>query len=181
MRVGRLGLLCAGLAAVVAGFQAREISILWSTPEPVRLEKGDLAPPLRFHAPDGTLHDLADLRGGPVVVTFWASWCLPCRAEMPELAKALTELNVGAERPLKIVAINTSDDPAQARPVLRDPTYAAFQFGVDPDGTLAKAWGARGLPTTVLVGVDGKVVYSHTGFDMALKWRLKSWLRKEAS
>ena len=178
MRVTRLGLACLGLALLVAALQARELHVLWSTPKPLQLRDGDPAPPLRFRTKDGKEQDLAALQGSPVVVTFWASWCVPCRAELPELANVVKELNAEPGVPaIRVLAINTSDEPREAERVMRDPTYADFTFHIDDDGRLAEAWGARALPTMVLVRPDGKIESARIGYHSYMSQHLRSWVR----
>ena len=177
MRLGRPALICLGLGILVAGLQAGELWSLWSTPQPLRLHRGDLAPALRFRSTEGREQDLAGLRGSPVLVAFWASWCVPCRAELPELAKAVKEMNAEAGPTVHVLAINTADEPQDAAAVIRDPSYAGFVFGLDPDGKLAKAWGANALPTLVLVRPDGKIEEARVGYDRYTSYRLHSFVR----
>lgn len=177
MRIGRLALACLGLGLVVAGLQARELWTLWSTPKAVHLRSGDAAPPLRFRTAEGKDQDLESLRGSPVLVAFWASWCVPCRAELPELANLVKEVNAEEAPPVHVLAINTSDEPRDAAAVIRDPAYAGFVFGVDADGAMAKAWGASALPTLVLVRPDGKIEEARVGYDPHTGVRLRGWIK----
>ncbi|HEX5041264.1 MAG TPA: TlpA disulfide reductase family protein, partial [Candidatus Polarisedimenticolaceae bacterium] len=177
MRIGRLALACLGLGLVVAGMQARELWTLWSTPEAVHLRSGDAAPPLRFRTAEGKDQDLESLRGSPVLVTFWASWCVPCRAELPELANVVKEVNAEEGPPVHVLAINTSDEARDAAAVIRDPAYGAFLFGVDGDGSMARAWGASVLPTLVLVRPDGKIAEVREGYDPHMGGRLRGWIK----
>jgi thiol-disulfide isomerase/thioredoxin len=175
--LSRQGLVCVVLGLLVVGLQVRELRLVSSIPASVKLRTGDPAPPLRFQTPDGRQEDLASLRGSPVLVTFWASWCVPCRAELPELARAVKEMNTEAAPPVRVLAINTSDDTGDAQQVMSDPAYADFTFGLDGDGSIAKAWGASALPTMVLVRPDGKVDESRVGYDPYLGSRLRAWVR----
>ena len=100
----------------------------------------------------GKAHPLASLRGQAVVINFWASWCEPCREEMPSLAQ-LARAHSGK---LRVLAVNYKESPAAvaqfaATTGLDLPTLR------DPDGALARAWGIRVFPSTVLVGADGRV------------------------
>lgn len=96
---------------------------------------------------------LAELRGKAVLINFWASWCEPCRAEMPSL-QALADL-YGPQR-LVVLAVNFKEPAAT---VQRYVQRTAFPLPVllDPDGHIARQWGASVFPTTVLVGADGRV------------------------
>ena len=95
---------------------------------------------------------LGALRGQAVVINFWASWCEPCREEMPSLAQ-LARAHTGK---LRVLAVNYKESPATvaqfaATTGLDLPTLR------DPEGALARAWGVRVFPSTVLVGADGQV------------------------
>ena len=95
---------------------------------------------------------LKDLRGQALVINFWATWCEPCREEMPSLA-LLAQSQSGK---LRVLAVNFKESQAAvsqfaAATGLTIPTLR------DPDGALARAWGIRVFPSTVLVGADGQV------------------------
>ena len=95
----------------------------------------------------------ADLRGRAVLPNFWASWCEPCRAEMPSL-QTLAEL-YGPDR-LVVLAVNFKESNTT---IERYVQRSALNLPVlpDPDGAMARQWGVKVFPTTVLVGADGRV------------------------
>ena len=107
--------------------------------------------------PSETL-SLAQLRGRPVLVNFWASWCVQCRKEAPLLEA--TYRRVGNR--VAFLGVDTNDTRAAALSFLR-------QFGVtypsvyDPHGTAATTYGLFGLPTTIFVAPDGKMLERHVG------------------
>ena len=132
-------------------------------PVPVPLRRpwptGRATPELSLPGLDGTPWTLAAQRGRVVALNFWASWCEPCRAEMPSLA-ALAQRH---ERDgLVVVAVNHKEGVGTIRaytervpvdlPILRD-----------ADGRAARAFDARVFPTTVLVGRDGRAAFSVVG------------------
>jgi thiol-disulfide isomerase/thioredoxin len=102
---------------------------------------------------DGQVWRLADLRGQGVVINFWASWCEPCRAEMPSL-QALTT-TYAAQR-LVVLTVNFKESPAVAQ---RFAQRENLRLPVLPDlqGQLARQWGVTVFPSTVLLGADGRV------------------------
>jgi len=101
---------------------------------------------------------LADLKGKPVVLDFWATWCGPCRAEAPILNKIAQRFK---EKGLVVVGVNTSDAPGNARPWAL--THGlTFPIVYDPD-EVAPKYGVENLPTLVLVSKEGKVLAVRTG------------------
>jgi cytochrome c biogenesis protein CcmG, thiol:disulfide interchange protein DsbE len=134
---------------------------------------GRPAPALRLRTLDGGWLDLAALRGRPVVVNFWASWCTPCVQEFPVLrhaAYAYRELPLlrqvsashRAQR-LAVVGVLVNDRPAAGRAFMR--RYGGgWPVGIDPEGKAAARWGvAGGLPQTVFVRADGTLASQKLG------------------
>lgn len=96
---------------------------------------------------------LSALRGHPVVVNFWGSWCGPCRAEMPLLVKAW---HAYAGRGVVVVGFDVDDTPAEARRFLRE-YNVDYPIVTVPDEHLPRAYGVIGLPTTVFVDAAGTI------------------------
>ncbi len=94
----------------------------------------------------------ADLQGRPVLLNFWASWCEPCRAEMPSL-QALADLH-GPDK-LLVLAINFKESPTR---VIRfaQTSGVTLPMLLDRDGQLARQWGVKVFPTTLLVNRRGQ-------------------------
>jgi thiol-disulfide isomerase/thioredoxin len=101
---------------------------------------------------------LAGYRGRAVVVNFWATWCVPCRTELPAFQQEHTALGDRAV----FLGVNTQDNRDYARALLRD-LGVAYPSGFDPAGTVAGAYGLYGMPTTVLVDPTGQIAERHTG------------------
>jgi cytochrome c biogenesis protein CcmG, thiol:disulfide interchange protein DsbE len=120
---------------------------------------GTAAPALRLPGLDGGRVDLADLRGRPVVVNFWASWCLPCTREFPLLRQALA---AHAGDRLAVVGVLVNDDPASARAFQRR-AGGTWPVGVDADGRAVAAFGAVGLPQSYFVRPDGTLASRQLG------------------
>lgn len=107
---------------------------------------------------DGPAVRLAGLRGTPLVLNLWASWCEPCRAELPVLA----DLAASAGPSLRVVGIDVQDDPGSALSLLSDTDVHYASVRDDAAATKAPLrW--TGLPMTVLVDADGRVAYTHRG------------------
>jgi cytochrome c biogenesis protein CcmG, thiol:disulfide interchange protein DsbE len=130
-----------------------------SAPAAQTYPPGTPAPALRLPGLDGGQVDLADLRGRPVVVNFWASWCDPCVREFPLLRQA-----AAGHRPerLTVVGVLSGDSPAAARPFLRR-NNATWPIALDPNATTATAWGAVGLPHTYFIRPDGTLASHQLG------------------
>jgi cytochrome c biogenesis protein CcmG, thiol:disulfide interchange protein DsbE len=120
---------------------------------------GDPAPTLTGTTLDGTSFDLARLRGRPVVVNYWASWCIPCRAEFPLFEQALTD---HASAGLAIVGAVYQDDADAAR-AFATKTGASWPSLVDPDGSRARAWRVVAPPQTYFIDRDGVIVSRQIG------------------
>lgn len=98
---------------------------------------------------------LADLKGKPVMINFWASWCPPCREETPALIEAYNDLK-REDVNVEFVGIGTSDDKAN---LLKFAQNNAIPYIVveDLDGKMSDAYGVRGMPTTVFLDSAGVV------------------------
>jgi cytochrome c biogenesis protein CcmG/thiol:disulfide interchange protein DsbE len=101
---------------------------------------------------------LADLRGEPVLINFWASWCVPCRAEAPHLARFDREMNERAQ----LVGVDFQDAKSDALAFIREFGWR-FPNVRDPQGKLASRYGLAGLPTTYVIDADGRIAKALNG------------------
>jgi cytochrome c biogenesis protein CcmG, thiol:disulfide interchange protein DsbE len=109
--------------------------------------------------PDAYRDRLEQLSGRPVVVNAWASWCGPCKFEMPFFARAAVRFG----RRIAFLGVNAGDQDDDARRFLRA-HYVPYPSYVDPHNQIADDIGVRaGLPTTVFYGRDGQVAFVHQG------------------
>jgi peroxiredoxin len=97
---------------------------------------------------------LTDLRGWVVILNFWASWCPECRAEMPRLERLHRAY---AARGLAIVGVNAREDASAVRHHAEE-LRLTFPLVLDPDGRINALYGVIGLPTSFVVGRDGRAV-----------------------
>ena len=98
----------------------------------------------------------ADLGGQPTLVNVFASWCVPCRIEHPQIAR-LAELGA------VVHAINYKDRPEDAKAWLAELGDPFRHIGADRDGRVAIDWGVYGVPETYVVDKDGRIAYRHVG------------------
>jgi len=114
-----------------------------------------MAPPdFSLRTPEGRIVSLAGLHGKVVVLNFWATWCRECRTEMP--AFETLHRRFGA-RGLVVVGVNMREGAPAAQGYARE-LGLTFPLVLDPDGTVAARYGVVGLPTTFLIGRDGRAV-----------------------
>lgn len=99
----------------------------------------------------------SDLQGQVSIVNVWASWCVPCRVEMPLLVELAEDGTV------PVYGINYKDDPDEALAFLTELGDPYAQIGADRSGRVAIDWGVYGLPETFVVDADGRIAYKHVG------------------
>jgi thiol-disulfide isomerase/thioredoxin len=123
-----------------------------------RSHKGEPLPNLTVkNASDESL-PLASLKGKPVLINLWATWCAPCIAELPTLAK------IAADGKLRVVTVSQDmGKPEEVAPFLKDKGGANLPGWLDPENDLAFAYGGGVLPTTILYDADGKEVWRYVG------------------
>ena len=148
----RAGALAAALLAMLgaAGAGAAEL----------RPWTGDATPPgLVLKDLDGREHRLADYRGKVVLLNFWATWCEPCREEMPAMQRLQERL---AGTPFVVLAVDFGEGEPRVRGFL-EKMRLQFTFLLDRDGGAARAWRVRVLPVSFVIDPDGKIRYSAVG------------------
>lgn len=122
-------------------------------------ETGDMAPDFVLKDREGNDVRLSDLRGRPVILNFWATWCAPCRLEMPELAAAQRQYEIAD---LAVLAVNQQESALQV-----DAFFNELDLGLtallDPDGDVGALYGAHFLPMTIFISPDGEIRAIHRG------------------
>jgi peroxiredoxin len=121
------------------------------SPEPV---KGDIAAPdFQLDTPEGKTITLSEFRGRPVLLNFWATWCPPCRAEMPFLQE-LYEDEDWQERGLVILAINISEQGEHVRGFMEE-NGLTFTALLDTQEDVTRQYAVGPIPTTFIINKDG--------------------------
>ena len=153
----RLALLLLVALAIPAAAQPPKES------QPLKPWKGGATPALELRDVDGKVHRLADYKGKVVLVNFWATWCTPCREEMPSMQSLHDSLG---GRPFAVLAVNVGEGARAARD-FGEKMALRFPMLLDSDMATTRAWSARVLPASYVIGPDGKVAYSYLG---AIDW-----------
>lgn len=134
-------------ALAIAGLLLAAIPT-WAAP-PAR---GDVPPQALGNDRKGNPVNLADQRGKVVIVTFWASWCGPCRKELPILAHLQ---QVVGEDALKVYAVNWGEPRLEVSRLIRQRDWPKLEYLPDPGGALAEQFGIVAVPHMFIVGRDG--------------------------
>jgi thiol-disulfide isomerase/thioredoxin len=150
-----LAMCCAfGLAvAHAADLPPLSHSLSLQTPKP--------APVLKFKDIEGKPHDLAQFKGRVVLINFWATWCPPCRREMPSMER-LSQAFKG--KPFVVLAVNVGEDADTIEAFTSQlDAVPTFPILLDTRSHGMRAWKVAGLPTTFLVDQQGRIVASAIG------------------
>lgn len=115
------------------------------------------APEFKLVDLQGKTWDLAQLRGKPVVVNFWSTWCLPCKEEFPLFQQAAT-----AYPGVQFLGVLYSDEPNKASAYLQR-VGTTYSHLIDPDGRTAIDYGVAGVPETYFINPSGVIVYKQVG------------------
>jgi thiol-disulfide isomerase/thioredoxin len=130
-----------------------------------RIARPKAMPELRFNDAAGRAHTLADFRGKVVLLNIWATWCEPCREEMPALDRL--EAKLGGDR-FHVVALSVDQQgPAIARKFYEQVGITALPVYIDPTAKAAFTVDAAGLPASLLIDRQGREIGRHLG---AVKW-----------
>jgi peroxiredoxin len=124
-------------------------------------QAGEAIPDFELPTLDGKLVRLSALRGSPVVINFWATWCGPCKQEMPLLVE---QYNWNKAKGLRVLAIDTlANDNVEDMRAFAEKFKMNFDVLVDKEDAIAGGWNVMGLPTTFFVKSDGTVARVHVG------------------
>ena len=144
---------------VIAGLVAFVASFVHPAPRQAIRGAGGGTPPA-FNLPDanGKMHALADLQGHPVLVNFWATWCAPCRAELPEVEK----LAKAHPQCLEVLGISEGGDSPDALAEFAMQHSLTYPLLVD-DGSVGDQYDVRTIPYSFLIAPDGTIAHTYRG------------------
>lgn len=124
------------------------------------LAVGDTAYDFSLQDLDGNTHTLSDLRGQPVIINFWATWCAPCRIEMPELQAAFERYE---DDGLVILALDNDESPDAVRSFFYDEMDLTFTPLLDDGADVSDQYSVFNFPSTYFINAEGKVTAIHLG------------------
>lgn len=116
-----------------------------------------IAPDFEWNAPDGTTRKLSDQRGKTVVINFWATWCQPCREEMPAMER------VAADSDAVFLAVDLMEDGARVRAFMDSLGLARLTPLLDTDGAVTRAYSVLELPETFFIDPKGVIQHIEHG------------------
>ncbi|WP_083261200.1 TlpA family protein disulfide reductase [Crocinitomix algicola] len=128
-------------------------------------DTGKKMPSVQIQDIDGNSINTGELSndGNPIIVSFWATWCKPCRLELNTIAEEYDDLV--DETGVKLVAVSIDDErnKSKVRPVV-DAAAWDYEIWLDPNSDLKRAMGVNYPPQTFLLDGEGNIVYSHVGY-----------------
>jgi len=140
--------------------------------------ESEMAPNFTLKSRSGENIKLSELRGQVVLVNFWASWCGPCRQEMPVLEKLYKKYKALG---FVVLGINVDDDPAQAEALL-EVIDVSFPILFDSDKKISEKYRITAMPSSFFIDRDGKLRSEHKGYmpeyDLLYKNEIKKLIRE---
>lgn len=136
------------------------------------VQPGSAAPDFNLDGRQGPVR-LADYKGKTVYLDFWASWCGPCRQSFPWMNEM--QAKYGAQG-LRVLGVNLDQKATDAQAFLKD-NPAQFDLAFDAAGKTPRQYAVKGMPTSVLIGPDGKVLAVHVGFRAEQKAELEQKIK----
>lgn len=134
------------------------------TPNPlgreVGVRVGNIAPDFEFSDMEGQRLRLSDFRGQVVFLNFWATWCAPCRIEMPEM---MTLLDMYGDRGVAVIAMNNGEAYAPAQRFLTNLDLVFTASGMDPTQEVVRRYQVFGMPTSYFIDAEGIITRVHHG------------------
>lgn len=137
------------------------------------VEVGQMAPDFELQGQNGTMVKLSSYKGKTVYLDFWASWCGPCKQSFPWMNEM--QSRYGAKK-FQVVGVNVDQKTDDAKEFLKE-NKATFDIVFDNTGKIPKTFTIKGMPTSMLIGADGKIMSIHTGFKPEQKPELEQQIK----
>ena len=137
--------------------------------KPYKGEIGD--PQINLLDMNGNGHSLEDYRGNIVLVQFWATYCTPCRKEMPTMNQLIKKM---ADKPFKIVTVNMAEDKADVAKFL-DEVPVDFPVLLDSDGSTLGQWKVFAAPANFILDKNGRIIFTLYG---GIDWASEDMVKK---
>lgn len=132
------------------------------------------APNFTLKSNTGKNIKLSELRGQVVLLNFWASWCGPCRQEMPLLEKLQQRYSALG---FTVLGVNVEEDSSKAKTLLKD-IRVSFPILFDTQNTVSKQYKVSAMPSTVMIDRDGNMRYLHKGYKPGDEAQYKKWVKQ---
>jgi len=139
----------------------KSVDAMSKTDSPLLSKLNELPPAPDFKLPDmdGEIHSLASYKGKPIIINFWATWCPPCRAELPSMNRGWAKIK---DEGIAMIAVNVGESEDTIFTFTADYPID-FTVLLDESGEIIKQWPIKGLPTTFVVDGEGRLVYRAIG------------------
>jgi len=157
-------------------FSISVLFLLQMTTQASALELGAQAPDFELPGVSEKVK-LSKAKGKLVYLDFWASWCGPCKQSFPWMNAMQEKYRAQG---LEVIAINLDENNPDAQKFLAS-VPAKFTIGFDTKGATPESYGVKGMPTSYLIGRDGKVIFQHMGFNAADKDKLEQKIQSNLS
>ena len=144
-----------------------------SPEEATLVHAGEIAPDFSVSTLDGEVFSLSGARGNVVIISFFATWCPPCREELPHLEKEIWQ--EFRDQSFRLVAIGREESPEKLRPFV-EKMGLSFPIAADPEREIYAKYAEAYIPRLFLVGRDGVVLYESSDFDPGEFGRMKTRL-----
>jgi len=160
------------MKSIFRNFVSLGMASLWLSLS-VALASTTQAPDFTLKSRSGENIKLSELRGEVVMINFWASWCGPCRQEMPALNELYQRYNPMG---FTILGVNVEQDPGKAEALLRE-IPVDFPVLFDTDNRVTELYKVVAMPSTVLVDRNGQVRYIHKGYKPGYEQKYQEQVR----
>ena len=130
---------------------------------------------LQLQDTEGTIRNLKDFRGSVIFLNFWATWCPPCRAEMPSIVELYTDLQ---ESDIQFLLVSLDRDEKSIQSYQKKNGFAAPFYR--PVGRIPESFGTKSIPVTIVVDREGRIAFRHEGMATYNTKRFRNALRDES-